>query len=225
MKSIITLLLCILVFWSNCFGQISTKIYYGNSIKPIKARVVLLVGNGYYCSGTLISAKKVLTAGHCVMAAKTALLSKYKTRVVRFVIHPNYDIAIAKLKTKLPVKPRRVDFNSILDRGDLVTTMGYGEEEDGKTINNTTSRRKLEKTTVWVSDWLENSPVFRSKFVMTNSGACFGDSGGPALKKGKVVGVVSYGTSYVCDADNQFTGYVSTSFPSVRRFIKRKGLR
>ena len=184
------------------------QIYYGDNDTANDAVVFLYSNQGYACSGTIIAKNGgtayVLTAAHCdgmdyviqdddiSCAFNNPNACDNIWDVSSQVVHPNYNgnagdgydfsiitITGASSAPVIPVTttPDGVGMNS------QVTIVGYGETETGESSD---VRQQITMPVAQVySLFLE--------FDQEDGGACHGDSGGPAIFNGKVVGVTSFG--------------------------------
>ncbi|OWZ17115.1 Serine protease trypsin-like protein [Phytophthora megakarya] len=177
-----------------------------------------------FCGGTLIAPEFILTAGHCLEARMydvyASLGSKYSmgggsrksemTRVVRAFRHPSYDlsegtitrdVALLKLETRSTIKPAILaDADGSDDKpGRMATVLGWG------LINNETFSDILQAVDVEVITnakcvelGLANITSIDESVICAGiekgKDACGGDSGGPLLVNGVLVGVVSSGS-------------------------------
>lgn len=181
-------------------------------------QIALYVRGGFACGGSIISESYVVTAAHCVTSRPG---SKYPasylivyagssqlytggvySSVAETKVHPQYDdfvydIALLRLSTKL-------SFNNQIQAIPLataeppnrspVTISGFGRVRTGselpsrlkyntlRSLNNANCKRFLrdvDTTTLCLSHTAGN-------------GACNGDSGGPAIYNGQLVGVSNF---------------------------------
>jgi Trypsin len=168
-----------------------------------------LEGDGA-CTAVVVRARTALTARHCVpSAASTVSLRFYSgdgvTRTVSATaeLHPSLDLALLTWATEDAtldaLRPISVDLNYHSGEGELVQLAGYGFTEDGQLgVLRFATERIVESA----------DASFRVSGGH-RAGACYGDSGGPALSRAsdgsvRVVGVLSQGASGCADTD-QYT--------------------
>lgn len=166
-------------------------------------------GGEAICTATLIGAKTLLTAAHCVEGVSAlyatnqnnmfAVAQSQWVDVVDTRQHPNYnpnntssgsDIALVELAHTVTSKQKQWNMAKIDGfEGKPVRLVGYGVREDRQT-----SGEKYE-----VEQTFANIDSALIEFNQRNGkGGCFGDSGGPALHTfadgvERVVGVTSFG--------------------------------
>lgn len=151
-----------------------------------------------FCTGALIAKGVVLTAAHCALAEPALDVEVFAGAdvnqsggrfhgVVAQLVHPGYDpesftndLALLWLDEPMTATPLVRGPDPAV--GDIVTMVGYGGDENGGG-----GERRVGTSRVTAVDAqatrTEASPAL----------ACGGDSGGPALKDGKLVGVVRSG--------------------------------
>lgn len=173
--------------------------------KPVPAGeyldVVYVSVSGSRCTATLVSDRTVITAAHCVRTGGkltfSVLQNQYSAVCTRSPIYPRKDHDIALCKTDRAVtgmKPRNVGTEKV-KVGSTVTLLGFGCRRSGGGGGN--------DGTLYFGDAQVLS--FSNLDIVSGKGAalCFGDSGGPMMQHGNIIGVNSKGnisdTSYNAD--------------------------
>ncbi|MAT25355.1 MAG: hypothetical protein CMN29_10405, partial [Sandaracinus sp.] len=190
-------------------GAKDEAIVGGSAFAGLPAVGALAYGASTFCTGTLITPTRVLTAAHCVEGARVSSMSfitgpsnrqiETSTRVVRAVPHPSYDSRrlvndIAYLDLAAPVtgvEPIGVlpGMDSSWVGRDLLH-VGYGASDGFRQTGGGIKRAVV----------MPINQVGGTQFAYGEDGknTCNGDSGGPALYRtgsGEylVAGVTSYG--------------------------------
>jgi len=202
-------ILC-LVIGVELNGNGNSRILNGQDSDVLPYQVFLFDLKGMMCGGSLIKPDLVLTAEHCadgnpinVTAGISNLQEKGEKRAVESIVkHETADLALLKVHPPFEesdkIKPIQINdvFNNL--DGKEVLISGWGRT----TTANPSRTSQLQALNMIIKN--EDVP---SKFIydgiisMLSSegkGSCFGDSGGPAVLKGKddlLVGVASAGTS------------------------------
>jgi hypothetical protein len=175
----------------------------------LAAQTVMIVSTrASVCTGTVIARDIVLTAAHCVQPKADyaiAIRENGATRIAkvsRIVLHPKFnphqfetrhpspDMAILKIAEPLPSSYRvaRLARDPALPKhGVMFTLAGYGFANDG----DEKSMGKLRSITL-PSVGTTGGIMVRISAGHGNTGACTGDSGGPAFQGGEVTGVIGW---------------------------------
>ncbi len=217
-----TLISVLLVAHANA-GTITAPVVGGKAAKlgDWPDVVAVLTADGSLCTGTLLGADLVLTAGHCIGGRPVEVIFNSvdlsrpggERRAVKWSkAYPNwesrYDVGVVMLENPVFVKQRAIAENCTTGKrnrlvaGTRVQVVGFGLTTATATDNNT----KLNAATIEVIDGLcEHDESCKAaiapggEFVAGGHGAdaCFGDSGGPiyigTAHGPALIGVVSRG--------------------------------
>lgn len=197
----------------------------------------------FICGGTLVAPTFVITAAHCVEGLKVADLSVVggatylsdkgiKRSVLKIVVPKEYnpenvdmDIAVLELSSNMKgANTSSIELcKSKWKTNDFITVYGWGQI----TENNDKSSNQLRTVSVPVIDQNKCSDMYKGHGKITRSmfcagnlrskDACTGDSGGPAIFKNQLCGVVSWGIG--C-ARSKYPG-VYTNIVFVKDFIDK----
>jgi secreted trypsin-like serine protease len=180
-----------------------------------------------YCSGTVISARAVLTAAHCLDGDVKSVLvytgSPDQVTASSFQIHPRYsdsggpayDVAVVLTSQDLGRTPIPVLVSRDGRVGETAVIAGWGIEQNG--AGGASVRAGLNTVSAVNPTFLETA------YSSTTSSVCYGDSGGPLLvSEGGVwalAGVSSEtsATGYNCGASTSY--FASVRNADVRGFI------
>lgn len=183
-------------------GDLASAIHGGSVDTRHAFSVALADGQGIFCSGTLVSRRVVITAGHCGNSRnveKVLFGTKGTDAVVeveRTIRHPEYgspfrenDLRVVGLEADAPVQPapllRETLDNSQAWVGPPWTFVGYGREAPGAAFG---TRRAISYP---VTSIASGSYVYEGSLVLVDpseiyhrspdKGLCPGDSGGSAF--------------------------------------------
>nr|WP_225953264.1 serine protease [Kibdelosporangium phytohabitans] len=200
----------------------------------------------HVCGAVIVSEKYALTTAHCTRKVAVEDLSvrvgstKHgtggaKVEIATVAAHPlfdrrtaDFDIAALRFKTDLPhnVNVAEVEVAYLPPAaGDELMVAGWGDTERGGEL-----AARLRTTTIPKVDWDECAGKIRiTARIMCagpsdgSKGICLGDSGGPGIKGGRLVGVISWSLAKCMDPHLEsagYTGFVDVTNKAVRDWIK-----
>lgn len=217
-------------------------------IKNVPYQVELdRVGGGFFCGGSIISKRHILTAGHCsrlahypseiFIRAGSAKRGAGTEHVVASIHqHPkfstangqiDYDVSILELASDLDFS-ESVKAIGVIDSPAVANSTGHlsgwGQSQDG----DVTQLMEVDLPVITLDECIKLNSKFNiipsDRFFCVlyragGKGACFGDSGGPLVVDGRLAGSVSGGATTCAAADAPGT-YANLGHPEIRKFIR-----
>jgi secreted trypsin-like serine protease len=208
---------------SLLFGAPQASAIVGGQVAPaIPWMVALEDTNGaLFCGGTLIAEDRVVTAAHCTIE-RTALVARDRksgeftvvvgranlhttegreVAVSKVWRHPNFhdvasgdDVAVLTLAEPVPYQPVRLGQAM---PGAMATVYGWGRT--GELARPSSVLRQVDLPILADTECARSISGYRPNAMLCagyaegGKDACAGDSGGPIVVNGRLVGVVSYG--------------------------------
>lgn len=195
----------------NAYRVINGSECTSDDLPTVLLEIVARGRNGV-CTGTVISNDDVITAAHCLASGPINSIQVVHGRraqqATAYAVNPRFssgsgqnnafDLALVKVPgfaSGAAVTPAVIGGSTNVSRGDLLAFIGYGKDNSGEfglDLPNENPRAAY----VRVED--VSAGIIFNVFEGTRSNPCFGDSGGAAIKNGKIVGIESGGTTQSC---------------------------
>ena len=203
-----------------------TKVLNGTGCENLEISPVVRIvsdftsGRPGYCSGTMITPTKVLTAGHCGLDANDPQDSRIRSTVITGIsgdnqyvdvssiaVHPDFqvigedyinDVAVVTLSHPVPLPSLPISGNNVVTVGTTANVYGYGVTTVGSPgyinfnnlVHQTLDLRSGTMVLSQVSDYL-----YRAENLAGQTSLCHGDSGSPLVLEQNghpvVIGVAS----------------------------------
>ncbi|MFI1169497.1 S1 family peptidase [Streptomyces sp. NPDC020801] len=185
--------------------------------------VVALDGDSF-CTGSLVSSSWVVTAKHCMNSVSQARIGSDShgdggtTRDIVQQVAGQGDVALMKLSEPVDNTPIEIA-DSTPDPGQSGTAYGWGATCGTSDCPLSTQLKKL-STTVASSASCGGEDPFLCIDVTENNTTCYGDSGGPFVVGGRLVGADSSGGEDVCGIGGEAFGDVAAQKSSILDIIK-----
>ncbi|RIL08792.1 MAG: hypothetical protein DCC75_08040 [Proteobacteria bacterium] len=199
-------------------------------------QIVLIFNDGSLgsCSGSMITSRDVLSAGHCFPSrVRGAFVTANGARVdgASFSRHPDYqetpgaifnDVAVLRLSSAVNLPTLGIVAGRDVKNGDLIDIFGFGESEGDPGDSSTSGT--LRSGQMRIEDVTQNH--LASSFDGSGSNTCAGDSGGPALlqygsesgARVGIVGITSTGVKRDC-GEGDVSLFTNVQSDSVLNFI------
>ncbi|KAF2888528.1 hypothetical protein ILUMI_17645 [Ignelater luminosus] len=206
----------------------------------------LFIDEKYFCSGSILSKNKILTAGHCCVGAKSIQVVVGTYNIIDleasqktiesdlFDLHPEYDpnsnandVCIVTLPIEIDLAGPAVKEVKLYEgednlEGNEATMLGWGRISDSVSNINPILHHATD-TIISNEKCAEFFSNVADSIICMNGhngrGACFGDFGGPLICNGEQVGIASFGSSWGCSLGFP-SGYVRIS--AVYDWIKKE---
>ena len=200
---------------------------------PVVA-VVINFGDGSagICSGTMITANKVLTAAHCLENAVTVdVLLGIETNKLAYItsnswlIHPNFsrssngilgnDVGVINVPVPLPLPTVPILASAAPQVGQKAVVFGYGTTGDVDDFG------QLRSGVMKIAA-VDEGRIF-ADYDGGTSNVCSGDSGGPLLlqigSQLTIGGTTSYGDSRTCVVGERSV-FMNLQSPTIQSFLR-----
>lgn len=202
-----------------------------------KSPVVMVIknfadGSAGACSGTMITANKVLTAAHCLENAASidVLLGISATKLAYIAanswqIHPNFarssngmlsnDVGVINVPVPLPLPTVPILSSATAQVGQKAVVFGYG------TSGTADDYGQLRSGVMKIAA-VDAGRIF-ANYEDGTSNVCSGDSGGPLLlqigSQLTIGGTTSYGDSATCSVGEQSV-FMNLQSPNIQTFLR-----